>query len=81
MKLAYSITEAAAALSVCDDTIYAHLKAGRLKAKKHGKRTLVIADSVRAFLESLPDYAPGDGTLSRQRKRRSMGGNMGVQPA
>ena len=35
--------------------IYVQAAAGRIKLKKYGKSVLVDADSVLAFVESLPD--------------------------
>ena len=34
--------------------IYRRLAAGDIKALKHGSRTLIVMDSVRAYLASLP---------------------------
>ena len=38
--------------------IYAALNSGALKARKNGKRTVILDDDLRAWLTSLPAYAP-----------------------
>jgi excisionase family DNA binding protein len=43
-------------------TAYQEIKAGRLRAVKCGKRTLVIADDAEAWLRSLPAAAEANGT-------------------
>ena len=37
------------------NTIYKEIKAGRIKAKKLGIRTLITAEAEQAWLDSLPD--------------------------
>jgi len=41
-------------------TIYAALKSGALSARKCGRRTLILADDLEAFLQKLP---PARGQL------------------
>ncbi|MBL0115341.1 MAG: helix-turn-helix domain-containing protein [Sphingomonadales bacterium] len=48
--LAYSIKDACRATSLGRTTIYAHIAAGRLKAKRIGGRTIIPADSLRALI-------------------------------
>ena len=55
-KLAYSIAEANKAAPVGRTGVYEALKDGRLKARKNGKRTIILADDLLAFLQSLPEY-------------------------
>ncbi len=35
-------------------TLYQEIAAGRIEARKMGKKTLIPAESLRAYLESLP---------------------------
>ena len=49
-KFAYSINEAARALSIGRTSIYAMLAEGRLEAFKLGRRTLIKADSIRRLV-------------------------------
>jgi len=53
-NLAYGIDEACVAASVCRDKLYAAIREGLLVARKFGRRTLILDDDLRAFLESLP---------------------------
>lgn len=57
-KVAYSISELTAVVPVCRTRIYEELKIGRLKARKSGKRTLILADDLTEWLRVLPDYEP-----------------------
>ena len=50
-RLAYSINEAARALSLGRTSIYAMIGDGRLVAFKLGRRTLVKADSIRQLVD------------------------------
>ena len=50
-KLAYSIREAAHASSLSRSSIYNHITAGRLQAKRVGGRTVILAESLEALLK------------------------------
>jgi len=49
-RLAYSINETAAALSLGRTSVYSMIADGRLEAFKLGRRTLVKADSIRRLV-------------------------------
>jgi excisionase family DNA binding protein len=53
-RFAYSIEETARITSVGRTAVYEEIKAGRLRACKVGRRTVVIADDIRQWLASLP---------------------------
>jgi len=53
--LARSVEDFAIATSIGRTTVYAEIAAGRLKARKVGKRTLILDEDGRAFLASLPE--------------------------
>ncbi len=55
-KLAYTIDEASDAGAGGRTKIYEAIKAGELKAKKRGKRTVILAADLAQYLESLPDF-------------------------
>jgi excisionase family DNA binding protein len=57
-KVAYTIAEAVRALGIGRSTIYLALSSGRLPARKCGSRTLIQADELRRFVESLPPARP-----------------------
>lgn len=52
-RLAYSIDELADHLGVCRDMIYRAIHSGALAARKLGRRTIIPAASVAAYLDSL----------------------------
>jgi excisionase family DNA binding protein len=52
-----SISEACAAAGIGRTKLYQAITAGNLKARKCGKRTLVLRDDLRDFLASLPGAA------------------------
>ena len=55
--LAYTIEEAVAASGLGRTKLYEYIKQKRLKAKKSGKRTLILAADLVEFLASLPAMA------------------------
>jgi excisionase family DNA binding protein len=60
--LAYSIPEACALTGVGRTTIYKAIRAGRLRARKLGTRTLILDEDLRRCLETLPAVTACDKT-------------------
>ena len=58
-RLAYRVNDAARLVGISRARAYQLLRDGRLRAVKNGTRTLILADSLREYLESLPAYEPG----------------------
>ncbi|MGH6660981.1 MAG: helix-turn-helix domain-containing protein [Rhodospirillales bacterium] len=56
--ICFTIPAAVAASGIGRSAIYQALADGRLKAKKNGRRTLILKTDLERFLESLPDYGP-----------------------
>lgn len=54
-KRAYSIPEVCEASSLGKSSIYEHIRAGRLKAKRIGGRTIVPVDALDEFIDNAPD--------------------------
>ena len=52
--LAYSIAETCAVARVGRTSIYEAINRGELIARKRGRRTVILADDLRRWLESLP---------------------------
>lgn len=52
--LGYTIQGVVARTSVCRSSIYEEIKAGRLRAVKFGRRTLILHKDLEAWLEALP---------------------------
>jgi excisionase family DNA binding protein len=50
LKLAYSIKEACKASSLGRTTLYSHIAAGRLLARRIGGRTVIPAESLHALI-------------------------------
>ncbi|MCH7618670.1 MAG: helix-turn-helix domain-containing protein [Candidatus Marinimicrobia bacterium] len=57
-KVAFSVAEVTRVAPVGRTGVYEALKNGRLKARKNGKRTIILADDLAEWLCSLPDYEP-----------------------
>lgn len=53
-KIAYSIREATEVSSLGRTSIYAHIAAGRLEARKVGGRTVVLASSLHDLISGGP---------------------------
>jgi excisionase family DNA binding protein len=53
-SLAYSVAEACTRSGIGRTAIYEMINAGKLVARKRGRRTLILADDLRQCLESLP---------------------------
>jgi excisionase family DNA binding protein len=53
-RAAYSIAEVCANTGLGRDTVYGAIRAGRLVARKLGRRTIITDSDLRRFLEDLP---------------------------
>jgi predicted DNA-binding transcriptional regulator AlpA len=53
-KLALTIPEAVAMSGIGRSSLYEVFKAGGIKPRKHGKRTLVMVADLENYLKSLP---------------------------
>jgi excisionase family DNA binding protein len=53
-QLTYTIPEACTAVRVGRTFLYQEIAAGRLRAIKSGRKTLIRADDLRQWIESLP---------------------------
>jgi excisionase family DNA binding protein len=51
---AYSVSQVMAKIGVGRDKLYCLIREGKLPARKLGRKTLILASDLEAFLESLP---------------------------
>jgi excisionase family DNA binding protein len=56
--LAFTVSEACSAARAGRTALYEAIRAGELRAVKRGRRTLVLADDLRRWLEALPAVNP-----------------------
>ena len=56
--LAYTIKAAQQASGASHRKIYEAINAGTLKARKNGKRTILLHTDLMSWLDSLPEYEP-----------------------
>ena len=68
-RLAYSITRLAKESDISRSMIYEEIAAGRLIARKIGRRTIVRRADALAWLRSLPRLSPGDDEEVADNKR------------
>ncbi|MCA6108563.1 excisionase family DNA-binding protein [Bradyrhizobium cenepequi] len=54
-KLGFSPEEAATASGAGRTKIFQAIKDGKLSARKFGRRTIILADDLKAFLAALPE--------------------------
>jgi excisionase family DNA binding protein len=52
--LAYSIAEACEIAGIGRTSIYEAINSGELIARKNGRRTVILSDDLRRWLQSLP---------------------------
>jgi excisionase family DNA binding protein len=58
-KLAYSLTGAAAVSDISRESLYLYVRAGKLPARKIGRRYLILARDLKRFLSApRPSIAP-----------------------
>ena len=53
-RMAFTVREAITTAGVRKTSLYAAIKRGDLRAKKSGRRTLILRDDLHARLERLP---------------------------
>jgi excisionase family DNA binding protein len=70
--LAYSIPETCVLANCSRTVLYQKISSGELRAVKCGRRTLVLANDIRAWLEALPAIdVKSSGQAKSQAPRRA----------
>jgi excisionase family DNA binding protein len=57
MSLAFTVDEAIKESRIGRSSIFEAISDGRLKAKKFGRKTLILRDDLNEFLQALPNRA------------------------
>ena len=65
---AFAVREFCALYGICRQTFYDEVKRGRIKAKKLGKKTLVLRADAENWAASLPVLDLRDGVNRRERE-------------
>ncbi len=55
-QISLSIEEARTATGIGRTKLYAAINSGQLKARKFGKRTIILRDDLNTFLSNLDNY-------------------------
>jgi excisionase family DNA binding protein len=71
--LAYSVPEACTVASIGRSALYEAIRSGELRAVKYGRRTLVLARDLNAWIDQLPPIIETD--RSRQQKANPQRGS------
>lgn len=58
--VAYTIPEAVRVSGIGRTSLYAAIGSGALKARKYGRRTIIMADDLKAFVSALPNMRPAN---------------------
>lgn len=70
--IALDIDSAAAESGSCRTVIYNAIREGKLRARKHGRRTLILREDLEDYLRKLPVYSPETATdVPANRARRA----------
>ena len=58
--LAFSVAEACSAARIGRTSLYEAIRSGELRAVKRGRCTIILADDLHHYLESLPAVVPNE---------------------
>ena len=64
MKLAYTVREAIREIGIGRTKFYREIAEGKIKPRKIGKKTIILAEDIEAYLQSLPTMEATDARAS-----------------
>ena len=67
---AYSIEQVLERVTFGRQKLYEEIRAGRLIARKSGRRTLILAKDLNAYLNKLRAWTPRDGQYYGPKRKR-----------
>ena len=62
-RMFYNIREAKEIMNISQSQLYNHLKAGKIKAKKDGNKTLIPHQEIEKWAEGLSDWEGNKGQI------------------
>ena len=69
----FSIARAAAVACMSESHIRSEIRNGNLKAKKRGRKVIILPESLAAYLNSSEDWTPGAAPKAAIDARRKVG--------
>ncbi len=64
-RLAYSVGDLSEAAQIGRTKAFAEIASGRLRARKIGRRTIVLAEDLADYLAALPEASASEGPAAR----------------
>jgi hypothetical protein len=66
----FDIPRAAAAACVSESHIRSEIRKGNLRAKKRGRRVIILPEDLAAYIREAPDWTPGEAPEAANAARR-----------
>ena len=70
--LAYTIRQATNVVGIGRTLLYAEIREGRLRTRKIGRRTLLLRDDLRSWLDATPLARPGAASASADKSESGL---------
>jgi hypothetical protein len=69
-KIAYSVDDVVKLVGIGRSLLFEELAAGRILAKKIGRRTVILETDLSAWLKSLPEKGRGDSKKAKPKSNK-----------